>query len=52
VLRLKESCPGAHEIVNVRLETMPLTGNQRQINGVEVLAYGTAIYYMEQSTAP
>jgi uncharacterized protein YbjQ (UPF0145 family) len=52
VLRLKESCPGAHEIVNVRLETMPLTGNQRQINGVEVLAYGTAIYYVEQSAAP
>lgn len=47
VLRLKESCPGADEIVNVRLETMPLTGNQRQVNGVEVLAYGTAIYYME-----
>ena len=52
VLRLKESCPDAHEIVNVRLETMPLTGNQRQINGVEVLAYGTAIYYAEQSAAP
>lgn len=45
VLRLKESCPDAHEIVNLRLETMPLTGNQRQVNGVEVLAYGTAIYY-------
>ena len=33
VLRLKESCPGAHEIVNVRLETMPLAGNQRQVLG-------------------
>ncbi|MEW7848373.1 heavy metal-binding domain-containing protein [Massilia aurea] len=52
VLRPKESCPGAHEIVNVRLETMPLTGNQRQINGVEVLAYGTAIYYMEHTATP
>ena len=49
VLRLKESCPDAHEIVNVRLETMPLTGNQRQVNGVEVLAYGTAIYYAEHA---
>lgn len=48
LLRLKESCPGAHEIVNVRLETMPLAGSQpRQVTGVEVLAYGTAIYYME-----
>lgn len=52
VLRLKESCPGAHEIVNLRLETMPLTGNQRQVNGVEVLAYGTAIYYMDVVAAP
>ena len=51
VLRLKESCPGAHEIVNVRLETMPLAGNQRQVLGVEVLAYGTAIYYGEQVAA-
>lgn len=50
VLRLKESCPGAHEIVNVRLETLPLAGSQpRQVTGVEVLAYGTAIYYVEQS---
>lgn len=46
VLRLKESCPGADEIVNLRLETMPLAGSQRnQVTGVEVLAYGTAIYY-------
>jgi uncharacterized protein YbjQ (UPF0145 family) len=50
VLRLKESCPNAHEIVNVRLETMPLTGNQRQVNGVEVLACGTAIYYAEHAS--
>ena len=50
LLRLKESCPGAHEIVNVRLETMPIAGSQpRQVTGVEVLAYGTAIYYVEQS---
>lgn len=46
VLRLKESCPGADEIVNLRLETMPLAGSQRnQVTGVEVLAYATAIYY-------
>ena len=46
VLRLKESCPGAGEIVNLRLETMPLSKNVRgEVTGVEVLAYGTAIYY-------
>lgn len=47
VLRLKESCPGADEIINLRLETLPLAGSQRnQVTGVEVLAYGTAIYYV------
>lgn len=46
VLRLKESCPGADEIVNLRLETLPLAGQQpKQVTGIEVLAYGTAIYY-------
>jgi uncharacterized protein YbjQ (UPF0145 family) len=46
VLRLKESCPGADEVINLRLETMPLAGQQRnQVTSVEVLAYGTAIYY-------
>ncbi len=46
ILRLKESCPGADEVINLRLETMPLAGSQRnQITSVEVLAYGTAIYY-------
>lgn len=48
ILRLKESCPGADEVINLRLETMPLAGSQRnQITSVEVLAYGTAIYYMK-----
>lgn len=46
VLRLKESCLGADEIVNLRLETLPLAGSQAsQVTSVEVLAYGTAIYY-------
>lgn len=53
VLRLKESCPGADEIVNVRLETMALAGQQpNQVTGVEVLAYGTAIYYVDVAQAP
>lgn len=46
VLRLKESCPGAHEIVNLRLETASISKNAAGgIGSVEVLAYGTAIYF-------
>ncbi|MCA1248812.1 YbjQ family protein [Massilia sp. MS-15] len=48
ILRMKEGCPGADEIINIRLETMPLAGSQRgQVTSVEVLAYGTAIYYVK-----
>lgn len=48
VLRLKESCPGAHEIVNLRLETCSIS-EQRQgsVGAVEVLAYGTAVYFRD-----
>lgn len=50
VLRLKESCPGADEIVNLRLETLSMSGKRpRQVTGVEVLAYGTAIYYQRKA---
>ncbi|MFT5701452.1 MAG: hypothetical protein ACI8ZB_004346 [Desulforhopalus sp.] len=46
VLRLKESCPGADQIINLRLETSSITkGSGKQIGSVEVLAYGTAIYF-------
>jgi len=46
VLRLKESCPGAHEIVNLRLETVAISKNgSNGIGSVETLAYGTAIYF-------
>lgn len=46
VLRLKESCKDADEIVNLRLETASIASNaQGGIGSVEVLAYGTAIYY-------
>ncbi|MDQ1816337.1 YbjQ family protein [Massilia scottii] len=46
VLRLKESCPDAHEIVNLRLETMSISGKMPgSVTSVEVLAYGTAIYF-------
>ena len=48
VLRLKESCPDAHEIVNLRLETAPLSKNaQGGIGSVEVFAFATALYYTE-----
>lgn len=46
VLRLKESCPEADQIINLRLETSSITkGSGKQIGSVEVLAYGTAIYF-------
>ncbi|MFC5459775.1 YbjQ family protein [Massilia niabensis] len=46
VLRLKERCRGAHEIVNLRLETAPLsTTNAGGVSAVEVFAYGTALYF-------
>jgi uncharacterized protein YbjQ (UPF0145 family) len=46
VLRLKESCPGAHEIVNLRLETVAISKNgSNGIGSIETLAYGTAIYF-------
>lgn len=49
VLRMKESCPGAHEIINVRLETCPISNQGHgNVGSVEVLAYGTAIYYQRQ----
>jgi len=45
VLRLKESCRDAHEIVNLRLETVPLSKSQQGgIGAVEVFAFATAIY--------
>lgn len=45
VLRLKESCPDAHEVVNLRLETVPLAkGTEGGVAAVEVLAFGTAIW--------
>ena len=49
MLRMRESCIGAHSIVNVRLITATVGGgaNQGRSNGavsIEVLAYGTALY--------
>jgi len=46
-LRMKESCPGATQIINVRLETASLSKNTKKgsIGSIEVFAYGTAITY-------
>ena len=45
ILRLKESCPDASQIINLRIETSSISkGHPNQIGTVEVLAYGTAIY--------
>jgi uncharacterized protein YbjQ (UPF0145 family) len=47
ILRLKERCPGADVIVNLRLETSTIGGSKRQgsVSAVELVAYGTAITY-------
>ena len=46
ILRLKESCPEADQIINLRLETSSIYKGQRgNIGSVEILAYGTAIYF-------
>lgn len=45
VLRLKESCTDADEIINLRIETSSISkGNGSRIGSVEVLAYATALY--------
>lgn len=49
ILRLKESCPGAGQIINLRIETSSISdGARNTIGSVEVLAYGTAVYYTAQ----
>jgi len=51
VLRMKESCPNAELILNLRIETSNIsqTNGDRGTGAVEVLAYGTAI---QQAKAP
>ncbi len=48
VLRMKESCLDADMIINLRLETSSITkGAGKQVGSVEILAYGTAIYFLK-----
>ncbi|MBT3785236.1 heavy metal-binding domain-containing protein [bacterium] len=47
-LRMKESCPGADLILNLRLENAAIgasADSKRQIGSIEVVAYGTAVFY-------
>lgn len=45
ILRLKESCLDATQIINLRVETSSIyKGNGNQIGSVEVFAYATALY--------
>ncbi len=45
VLRLKESCSDATQIINLRIETSSIyKGKGNQVGSVEVLAFATAIY--------
>jgi len=51
-LRLKESCRGADQIVNLRLETASIsTGEGGGVGSVEVIAYATALYRAPQRAA-
>jgi uncharacterized protein YbjQ (UPF0145 family) len=44
-LRLKESCPDADQIINLRYETSSIAdGAKNTVTSIEVLAYATAIY--------
>ncbi len=50
ILRMKERCPGADQILNLRIETSSISkGGSDRIGSVEVLAYGTAISFQPAS---
>ena len=45
ILRMKESCTDATQVINLRIETSSIfKGKGDQVGSVEVLAYATAIY--------
>ncbi|CAM2006456.1 YbjQ family protein [Acanthopleuribacter pedis] len=49
VLRMREQALGADIIVNLKMETASLSkGGEKQMGTVEVLAYGTAVWYSDQ----
>ena len=44
ILRMKEGCTDASEIINIKIETSSITKDTKGVGAIEVLAYGTAIY--------
>ena len=51
ILRMKMQCPQADLIINVRMETSSISlGRKKQMGSVEVLAYGTAIQFANESS--
>ncbi len=54
ILRMKEQAPEADAIVNFRMETSKIGGQQKRqgIIAIEVLAYGTALTYGEHEAQP
>jgi len=51
ILRMKERCPTADQILNLRIETSSISKGDAgdQIGSIEVLAYGTAISFESSS---
>ena len=49
ILRLKEACPDADLIINLRIETSSISKGKRKrsLGTVEVFAYGTALKFTE-----
>ena len=47
ILRMKEQCPQASQIINLRIETASISQNANKgtIGSIEVLAYGTALTF-------
>ncbi|PKF63521.1 hypothetical protein CW745_01325 [Psychromonas sp. psych-6C06] len=51
ILRLKETCRDATQVINLRIETSSIyKGNGKQVGSVEVLAYATAVYAVNDTT--
>ncbi len=52
ILRMKEKCPAANIIINLRIETSTISkqgrAGQKAVGCVEAIAYGTAVQYQSQ----
>lgn len=46
ILRMKDQAAGADAILNVRVESLKI-GDRKKITGIEVMAFGTAVYYVK-----